>query len=93
MSLSERREHFIQIWERYQKANKREKGQILDKYCQVCGYVRNYAIRKLKQDLNTPRHRSGRKATYDRQFILVLVRLWKAMYRCCSKKMVAALPH
>lgn len=94
MSLTARREYFASIWERYRKANREEKSQILDEFCKVCGYSRNYAIRKLKGPIQ-PRLRraSGRRPTYDASFVRVLHELWLAMHRMCSKKMVAALPH
>jgi hypothetical protein len=93
MSQSAKKEYFIAIWERYQKATKQEKGKILDEYCKVCGYCRNYAIRKLKAGLNPPKAKAGRKPIYNAVLIKALVKLWFAMNRCCSKKLAAALPH
>lgn len=92
MSQRAKREYLLRIWERYQKADNEEKGRILDEFCQVCGYARNYAIRKLNGSLNREKKKAGRKPVYDEAFIKVLVKVWRAMHRTCSKKMVEALP-
>jgi hypothetical protein len=93
MSLTARREYFAKIWERYRKADRAEKSQILDEFCEVCGYSRNYAIRKLKGEVDPRKRSGGRKPTYDPAFVHVLCEIWQAMHRACSKKMRAALPH
>ena len=93
MSQSAKKEYFSQIWERYQKGSRLEKGRILDEFCKVCGYSRNYAIRKLRGPLNAPGHKRGRKPSYDGPLIQELVKIWNSMCQCCSKKMVAALPY
>ncbi len=36
------------IYQRYRKASKAVKTQILDEFCRVCGYHRKYAIGKLQ---------------------------------------------
>jgi len=92
MSQRSKREYFVSIWERYQKADIEEKSRILDEFCKVCKYSRNYAIRKLNRPLNPKKQKPGRKPGYDDAFIKVLVRVWQAMHRTCSKKMVQALP-
>jgi hypothetical protein len=47
MDKSERYEYLKAIRSRYRKAGKKEKGNILNEFCQVCGYHRKYAIRVL----------------------------------------------
>ncbi|MCO5143250.1 MAG: integrase [Oligoflexia bacterium] len=64
----------------------------MDEFCKVCGYNRNYAIRKLNQSLELKKKKPGRKPIYDEEFIKVLVSVWQAMQHTCSKKMVEALP-
>jgi hypothetical protein len=92
MSQRAKREYFASIWERYQKTDTEGKSRILDEFCKVCKYSRNYAIRKLNRPLNPKRRKPGRKPTYDENFIKILSEIWLAMHRCCSKKMIEAIP-
>lgn len=94
MSQTAKREYFERIWERYQKADRQVKSRILDEFCKVCGYSRNYAIRKLRAQLPAGKRRGpGRRPKYEGQFTQTLHWIWIAMHRICSKKMAAALPH
>lgn len=92
MSQAAKREYFASVWGRYQKADTEEKGRILDEFCKVCGYSRNYAIRKLNRALDLQKKKPGRKPIYDAAFVKVLVTVWQAMHRTCSKKMKEAIP-
>lgn len=92
MSQLAKREYLVRIWERYQKADQEEKSRILDEYCKVCDYSRNYAIRKLGRPLDLVKKKPGCKPRYDEAFTKVLVKVWRAMHRTCSKKMVEAMP-
>jgi hypothetical protein len=92
MSQRAKKEYLLRIWERYQNSELAEKSRILDEFCKVCGYARNYAIRKLNRPLNAVKRKPGRKPNYDEAFIKVLAKVWQAMHRTCSKKMVEALP-
>ncbi|MBI5746852.1 MAG: hypothetical protein HZA13_07605 [Nitrospirae bacterium] len=47
MSGTSKWEYFKAIYTRYQKASKAIRQQILNEFCQVCGYHRKYAIRRL----------------------------------------------
>lgn len=93
MSQTAKREYFNSIWERYQKADFGQKSKILDEFCEVCGYSRNYAIRKLNRGPKLRNRKPGRKSQYEGAFVKILYEIWQDMHRCCSKKMVAALPH
>jgi hypothetical protein len=93
MSQLAKQEYLVQIWERYQNSDQNGKSRILDEYCAVCGYVRNYAIRKLNRPLQVKKRKPGRKPTYDEAFVKVLARVWEAMRRPCSKKLVEAMPN
>ncbi len=92
MSQRAKAEYLLKIRERYQNSDQIGKSRILDEFCKVCGYCRNYAIRKLNQPLDQKKRKPGRKATYDEAFVKVLVKVWISMQRTCSKKMVEALP-
>jgi len=94
MGKNGRHEYLKAIRLRYRKAGKKEKGNILNEFCQVCGYNRKYAIRILSTSAKRKaRKRPGRKPVYqDSQLLTVLKRIWLASDQMCSKKLKAALP-
>lgn len=101
MGQDKKRAYLEQIYKRYQQANRRLKGQILDEFCAVCGYHRKHAIAMLNRPLHTRRRRKkktsrvekGRKPLYQSpEFLDALNAIWKASDYLCSKKLRAALP-
>jgi hypothetical protein len=94
MSQQAKREYLIRILERYWNSSKRDKGLILNEFCGVCGLSRKHAIRKLKRAQNRKLYaiRPGPQPKYDQAVQMVLFQLWLAMRKCCSKKMVVAIP-
>ena len=92
MSIEARREYLEAIRERYQKAKRREKTQILNEYCEVCQYDRKYAIKVLNRPIKERQNRPGPKPKYDAEVIKHLVELWRQMDQMCSKNMKVALP-
>lgn len=93
MPIEMKRAYLEAIKERYSKSTKKQKGQILKEFCEVCGYSRKYAIRILRgrvkaAGLNKP----GPKAKYDQVVVHHLSILWESMNKMCSKKMKAAIP-
>ncbi len=92
MTTEMRRIYLETIRARYRKSTKKEKSQILNEFCNVCGYERKYAIRVLWGHVEPRSRRPGPKRIYNHQVIPHLIYFWNAMNRCCSKKMKAALP-
>ena len=93
MSLRSKREYLSQIRSRYHRVGRAYKSKILDEYCAVCGYDRKYAIKRLAADPQRLRRQPGRKALYDRERLLPLLkRVWLASDQMCSKRLRAALP-
>jgi len=93
MSLSSKREYLLQIRARYHRSGRVYKSKILDEYCQVCGYDRKYAIKRLAVDPKRLRRKPGRKPRYDQERLLPLLkRVWLASDQMCSKRLRAALP-
>lgn len=74
MSLQSKREYLMQIRSRYRRAGRVHKSKILDEYCEVCGYDRKYAIKRLARDPHRPRRKPGRKALYDQERLLPLLK-------------------
>src|ERR1700677_730165 len=92
MSIEARREYLEAIRERYQKASRKEKTEILNEYCKVCEYERKYAIKILRKPISTRQNKPGPQPKYDSEVIKELVELWRLMDQMCSKNMKVALP-
>lgn len=97
MSKKAIQEYLKEIFDRYHAASKELKKVILDEFCQVSGYNRKYAIRRLndaKRQKKSPRRRKkpGRRKIYDHPMLLeVLTRIWQAMNLPCAKRLKAGL--
>ncbi len=57
MSHTSKQEYLEVMYERYHHASTADKSPLLDEICQVCGWHRKHAIRKLNQPLCAPRKR------------------------------------
>jgi len=78
---------------RYLQPTKSEMSAILSEFCQLTGYHRKAAIRLLRRT-STPgstKHR-GRPRRYDLTLVPVLVAIWEASDRLCSKRLAPFLP-
>ena len=47
MSKQSIKDYYKTVVRRYRNSDKKTKPQVLDEFCEVCGYNRKYAIRKL----------------------------------------------
>ena len=78
--------------ERYRKAERTEKKQILDEFVKLAGFHRKYAIRVLSSErrsgIAVPRMRSR---LYDEAVITALTIIWEAADRICGKRLKAVL--
>lgn len=92
MTTEMRRIYLETIRARYRKSTKKQKSDILNEFCEVCGYERKYAIRILWGMVNPRSQRPGPKRVYRHQVIPHLLYFWNALNRCCSKKMKQAIP-
>jgi hypothetical protein len=93
MPIKFRRDYLITIRERYKNApRRRDKSEILNEFCAICGYGRKHAIRILNGRVEPKKLRPGPKAKYGDVFVHHLVILWEAMNHMCAKKMVFATP-
>ena len=81
------REYIEAIQIRYLKANKKEKGLILDEVIKVTGYHRKAAVRLLRRHLQPRGQRRGRKRHYGDETVTVLRMLWEASDHLCSKRL------
>ena len=87
-------EYAATVRPRYGKARKKEKGRMLDEFCQTTGMHRKAAVRLLKggDRLAAAPPRSGRPRRYGPEVTQVLVKVWEAGDRMCGKLLVAVLP-
>lgn len=94
MSKQSREDYYKTVVRRYRKSDKKTKSQLLDEFCEVCGYNRKYAIRKLNtRKRNYNRKRPGRPKRYKDPILLdVLFYLWEKQNLPCSKRLKAAMP-
>ena len=94
MSKQSREDYYDTLKKRYRSSNKKDKSQLLDEFCEVCGYNRKYAIRKLNTGKrNHRRRRLGRPKQYKDPILLdVLFDLWEKQNLPCSKRLKAAMP-
>lgn len=92
--------------ERYRKAGKKEKRQMLDEFCATTGYSRGYARFVLrnhgrevwlsgKRIVVGDRHKRQQRVRaryYDEDVVRTLSRLWELLNYICGKRLVAILP-
>jgi len=88
MTRKSKRELLEAVQPRYQKADRKEKGLILDQFVAATGYHRKYAIRLLKHG-PPERKKQGRerKRVYTRDVVRPLVIVWEASGRVCGKRL------
>jgi hypothetical protein len=87
------KEYLEAVRERYLKASRREKGQILDEAVMVTGYHRKAAIRLLRCGRKAKAvERRGRTKRYGVEAASALKAVWEASDRMCSKRLQPFLP-
>jgi hypothetical protein len=96
MSRRTKYEIFYATYGPYQRANRREKHELLDELCRLCHYNRKYAIRKLNGPPPAakppPRHRRPRAVTYSAPAISILREVWESAGYPWSVRLHALLP-
>lgn len=96
MGKHERRAYLQAIQKRYRQSDRAAKQTILNEFCEVCGYARNYAIRLLSRKTKPvapPAKRPGPKRKYHAEVLLEpLRRIWFASDQLCGKRLKAAIP-
>ncbi len=84
------------IVKRYKRAKYNAKKELLNEYCQVTGFHRKHAIRKLnnfKFFQKPKKHKRGRKSIHNYPAILTpLKKIWLTANLPCSKLLKALLP-
>jgi hypothetical protein len=78
---------------RYQQADRRERGRLLEEYCRTTGCHRKAAIRRLRRAPGAPRRAPGRPVLYaPRELVPILERAWLASDQLSGKLLRPILP-
>jgi hypothetical protein len=96
MARRAKHEYLRVMWQRYQRAGRRERSALLDEVTRVCGYHRKYAIGLLSRAAppRPPMRRVvRRRPTYAEPVIRLLAEIWAASGYLCGMRLKAALPH
>jgi len=93
MTRASVREYISAVRERYRRADRRGKGNILDEAMQVTGYHRKSLLRLLRrrESGGAPR-RPGRPRRYGPAAVEALRTVWEATDRLCSRRLHPFLP-
>ena len=86
-----KKELILEIKPRYLKADKTDKGLILDEFCRNTGYNRSYAIRILQPDYDYQRvSREGRRRRsrkYDAEILTAVIKIWEILDYPCGTRL------
>jgi hypothetical protein len=79
---------------RYAHASRREKGELLDDFCEITGYTRKHALVLLSDPPaeDHPRRVGGRPLSYGPAEVALLRMCWSATDGTCSKRLGPFLP-
>lgn len=95
MSPQAKEEYVEVLFKRYKEATRKEKTQIIDECCAVCGYHRKHAIRRLRgyKRFTKPRKKKrGRPSVYNTEVVIrPLKQIWLTANLPCSKRLKAIL--
>ena len=87
MNIEARKQYMDTLREKYFKAGKKEKGEILDEYCRNTRQDRKYAIKKFNYKIKNKETRKPRSCFYDGHVIAILVKIWEIFDRPCGWRM------
>ncbi|MFT0172091.1 integrase catalytic domain-containing protein [Paraburkholderia mimosarum] len=90
--MTTRRELTKAVDERYRRAERSEKRQILDEFIELAGYHRKHAIRVLCREPQPPKAKPGPQRRYNDEVRAALITHWEAADRICGKRLKALIP-
>ena len=91
MTQESKKEYMEKIKGRYKRAGRKHKKRILDEFCEVCGYDRKWAIRKLGAGGGKERRRGGAMRKYGPELLAPLKEVWFAAQQPHSRSLKEAL--
>jgi hypothetical protein len=88
MDMKSRKQYLSTLLERYLKAEKAQKGQILDEYCRNTRQNRKYVIRKIcRMAFGPPRMRKKRSVVYGPDVRAALEAVWRVFDFPCGQRL------
>jgi len=88
MDMQSRKQYLSTLLERYLKAEKGQKGRLLDEYCRNTRQNRKYVIRKIsRMAFGPPRVRKKRAAIYGGDVRAALETLWRVFDYPCGQRL------
>ncbi len=91
MDKEAKEQYMKTLRERYLKASKKEKGEILDEYCRNTGQERKYTIKKFRYKVRLKKTRKKRKEHYDNSIKPTLVEVWDIFDRACGQRLKTSI--
>jgi hypothetical protein len=93
MNKEAKEQYMETLRERYLQGSKKEKGMLLNEYCQNTGMDRKYAIKKLRYKVKTKKKEEWkpRKEYYDSYVKAALVTMWDIFDRPCGQRLAPLL--
>jgi hypothetical protein len=96
ISMGARREVVSAVTDRYQSAERAEKGRILDALCATTGWHRKHAVRALRRSATVGPGKmeapGERKRRYGATIKDAMTALWEASDRVCGKRLKVMIP-
>jgi len=92
--MAERQAITKEMARRYARAEKKQRGAMLDELCALTGYNRSYAARRLRARAHgpaPPKRGRERPRTYTAELLPALRKLWATLDRCCGKRLAAVM--
>lgn len=91
MNIEARKQYMETLREKYLKANKKEKGRILDEYCKNTGQERKYVIKKFRYKVKIREKRKKRREYYNNSVKPTLVEIWKIFEKPCGQRLETSI--
>lgn len=95
LTMKEKKALTRETRDRYKKASKKEKGEILERFTWLTKYNRSYAARILRQKRvlgEKKKDRRKRKEKYGAEVLLALRKIWAICDGICGKRLAPFLP-
>jgi len=91
MDTKSKQQYMDKLREEYFKADKSDKGKILNEYCKNTGQERKYVIKKFRYKIKLKGRYKKRKEYYDNYVKSALVTMWKIFDYPCGQRFVTTL--
>ncbi len=94
LTMAEKHAVTRKLADRYRRASKKEKGEVLDTLCEITGYNRDHAARLLRAGPPPRKKKKKRRVrphVYDADVLFALRKVWATLDGLCGKRLVAVM--